>query len=303
MLTPADVYPAGGWILVGYILTIVSTGALAHRDLRAALGTSSLAVRVMVAFSAIMALGFVAAWLAFVHAHSVADRFGPTIELVLPAPGPGVHSVINFHTGQLLVPPDVLAEKLAAGSTNFSSEDQDWMRQAGADAFAVPPGNDQLRLFGKAQPVPPLTSGAPFDWAGFSYLDLLYSFGRAGIEGTLPERTFGKANFVIEYLGTTAMDPFVTVVREGTIGMNETISAPGTTRRLAPHHFAPGATDASAAGSPVPQVFVTRDGTMGLLEILGPSQNPSGLSIRYKLVVPAHPTTQPVQLPSASTNH
>jgi hypothetical protein len=39
--------------------------------------------------------------------------------------------------------------------------------------------------------------------------------------------------------------------------------------------------------SPVAMLFVTREGSMGVLEILGPSYNPRGVKIRYKLVQPS----------------
>ena len=160
--------------------------------------------------------------------------FGPTIDRIVPQPGPGTPCLLDFDTGKLITPPDDLAEKLRTGSASLNEADLDWLRKNGLDAGINSPALS-LRLFeGAANSCKPSGGNTwNFDeWTPAQVVSNWQDSHEAQHRFDTPNQTFYA------------------------------------TPALSPHAMA----------------FLTREGTMGVLEVFGYSVNPPGVRIRYKML-------------------
>lgn len=165
--------------------------------------------------------------------------FGQVIERTIPNPAKGAPCLLDFETGNRLVPPDELAIKLADGMADIGESSLPWLRKSGADACVKMPPRASLRLFeGVAQSIAH-NSNPPIRFNAFTPDEVLEVINGAGSE--LSERFVDRSRGFYE---TPAVAPGV--------GM----------------------------------AFITREGTMGVMEITGPATHPSGVKIRYKLIRP-----------------
>ena len=178
------------------------------------------------------------------------DSFGRTESLTVPEPLAGTACLLDFETGQLLVPPEGLARKMVAGESRLEAADVRWLRETGADAALHMPGSQArpgLRLFEGMAFSLSRNQKPPLKFGSFSSADVIEAIHAAPF-GNRFRSAEGESFFHVA-------------------------SSPG----------------------PAAMAFVTREGTTGVLEILGRATKPPGVKIRYKLV--RNPGQAQVQAP------
>ncbi|RBP43649.1 serine/threonine protein kinase [Roseimicrobium gellanilyticum] len=94
---------------------------------------------------------------------AAASVFGPTTERVIPAPGPGVPSVLSFRTGRLESPPRSISEKFERGEPILTAENLKWLRDADGDVVMQASLDGTLRMI-EAVAMRPAVNGRTFRW-------------------------------------------------------------------------------------------------------------------------------------------
>jgi predicted Ser/Thr protein kinase len=143
--------------------------------------------------------------------------FGPTMERVLPAPGPGVPSVLSFRTGELYSPPRSVSEKFERGEATLSPENLKWLRDADGDVVMQSSLDGTLRLIEGAA-MKPAMNGRTFKWDDITPEE---------VERFIKESDWERNNIAKNggnvFMATTAFSPdiLVFVTRRGTKGVLE----------------------------------------------------------------------------------
>lgn len=162
--------------------------------------------------------------------------FGPVVERYIPLPdtrGKGAPCVLDFETGELLLPPDKIRIRLAADRDSIGQPTYDWMRNSHGDAAA---GIAELRLF-----------------EGWGY----------GVKANGSLLKFDE--FTTRDVFKAMKDAIATQKQDAPGGRKPFVMT------LRPERNA--------------YAFITREGTMGVLEVQGqPGDGRTGMKIRYKLV-------------------
>ncbi len=183
--------------------------------------------------------------------------FGPVIERVIAQAQRGATNwFLNLKTGELLTPPQSLADELAVrpGSLNLESlprnraeQFADWAKKAGADLLVY--GAKNLEMLGGFS-VPAHGN----NYANWDDLDVLTP--RQARESIQP---FEKSPQPAEDFRLFGLQPRGVLTREQSV-----------------NYF-----------------FKTRDGALGVLQIVGPVTAPPGVKIRYKLVQSGNASINP----------
>ena len=138
--------------------------------------------------------------------------FGPVIERVIPTSRRDEACVLDFESGDLLTPPDDLAEKIAKNLQAITGDDQSWMSANSADAAVRPRANNYSLMIFECATVSVDETGGALVWEeltpakltaalaparsffghGFFYSDVLRSKSEARVFGFITrERGLG----------------------------------------------------------------------------------------------------------------
>jgi len=155
---------------------------------------------------------------------AAATTFGPTTERMLPAPGPGVPSVLSFRTGSLESPPRSVSEKFERGEAILSPQDLKWLRDADGDVVVQASLDGSLRMI-EAAAMRPAVNGRTFKWDDITPEEVERFVNQADWERRQYTKDGGNG-----FMATTAFSPEVLffVTRRGTKGVLEIFPmAPG----------------------------------------------------------------------------
>jgi len=206
--------------------------------------------------------------------------FGPVVERVILARQTGTNSFLNLNTGELLTPPPDVTNAIAAiQPTNLQVDNTErrwqgldilentqpfryiaWLRESGADLMFN--GNGQIIAFEGNFAIAHGASSADWDdWSGLSP-----EMTRAAVE------TIGSATRNVNS-GTTTI-----TLSTNSVGLTYT-----TAQKLFSRQGGVSA-DLLTREQSSTWFFRTREGSVGILQITGFTDNPHGVKLRYKLV-------------------
>jgi tRNA A-37 threonylcarbamoyl transferase component Bud32 len=206
--------------------------------------------------------------------------FGPVVERVIQARQTGTNSFLNLNTGELLTPPPDVTNALAAiqptdlqvDNTEHRWQGLDildntqpfryitWLRESGADLMFK--GNGQIIAFEGDFAIAHGASSANWD----DWSELSPEMTRAAVE------TIGSATRNVNS-GTTTI-----TLSTNSVGLTYT-----TAQKLFSRQGGVSA-DLLTREQSSTWFFKTREGSVGILQITGFTENPRGVKLRYKLV-------------------
>jgi serine/threonine protein kinase len=201
-------------------------------------------------------------------APALESTFGPVMERVVQARQTGMNSFLNLDTGQVLTPPPDVTNSLVP----------------------IQPG-DQVERFWQGLDILPNTRPARYiAWLRESGADLMFNGNGQVIafEGTFAIAHGENSSNWDDWAGLSPEMTRVALetIRSATLNINSgttTIGAYTSAMRL----FSPQggvSADLLTREQSVTWFFKTRNGSMGVLQITGFTDNPPGVKLRYKLV-------------------
>ena len=132
---------------------------------------------------------------------AASNGFGPTMERILPAPGPGAPSVLSICSGVLETPPPALSERFERGVPLLVPEDLNWLRANEGDAVMRASLDGTLRMI-EGVAVRPAVNGRTFRWDDMTPEEVERFIAQSDWERTNIAQNGGNV-----FMATTAFSP------------------------------------------------------------------------------------------------